>query len=58
MSALRGYRDYAEERREPLLAVAPPLVLAAIVLCSGLYLPHWLTELLRSAAAFLEGRPA
>jgi hydrogenase-4 component F len=56
LSALRGYRAYAgEQRREPVLAVAPPLILAGVVLWLGLYLPHWLSAFLNAASALLGG---
>ncbi len=45
-----GYRDH-------FATVAPVVLLLALVLLLGLYLPPPLDTLLREAAAFLEGRP-
>ena len=55
ISALRGYNMYAEGRREPALAVVPPLLLTGVVLFLGLYLPQWLTKILQAAATLVGG---
>jgi hydrogenase-4 component F len=47
-----GFRT---DRRETLLNTGPPLVLCALALMLGLYLPPWMTQGLRAAAGMLGG---
>ena len=56
MRALRGYLNYSgSKRREPMTAALPPLILAGMVLCLGLYLPPGLRQLLDSISVLLGG---
>jgi hydrogenase-4 component F len=47
----------AGEYREPVLTVAPAVVLLVLVLILGIYVPEWLHRALDAAAAFVEARP-
>lgn len=46
-------KDTVRER-EPLLTILPALGCLAVVLVLGLYIPHWLEDVLQQAAAFVE----
>ena len=47
--------DMPKNPREPLLSVLPPLVLGVAVLTLGLWIPDWLWNFLRQAAALIGG---
>jgi hydrogenase-4 component F len=56
MSALRGYLNFSGgRRREPWAATVPPLLLLAVVLGLGLYLPQSFKRLLSSLALLFGG---
>ena len=47
--------DMPQTQKEPLLSVLPPLVLGVAVLTLGLWIPDWLWNFLRQAAALIGG---
>ncbi|MBQ4567314.1 MAG: NADH dehydrogenase FAD-containing subunit [Desulfovibrio sp.] len=54
---VQGSRPYdmPANPREPLWSILPPLVLAATVLCLGIYVPDWLWNFLQTGAALVGG---
>ncbi|MFT4301723.1 MAG: proton-conducting transporter membrane subunit [Desulfovibrio sp.] len=47
--------DMPQSQKEPLLSVLPPLILGVAVLTLGLWIPDWLWNFLRQAAALIGG---
>ncbi|HTR55950.1 MAG TPA: proton-conducting transporter membrane subunit [Kofleriaceae bacterium] len=54
---VQGAPTAGVREKEPLLTILPALACLGVLLVLGIYIPHWLEDALRHAAAFVEMSP-